>query len=216
MSVAISLPPPRFLEQIDFFTLLEVFQDAAGFHGHVTLADFRVFRIGKFEERVFVRHGRRERERILHAIDIQDKALAVLRLRQRSRRRDGSGASSSRLGVFGVGVVQRLRAGIRELVAVRFRQQFDGVVFIEGKDAIGVQRHILGIDFRICRSREREKRRAVRLRGGSELERILHAVDLQDEVVAIRRHFARRRDGGGFILVRVGGRRQFFASCATS
>ena len=74
-----------FLEQIDFFSLLEVSQEAARADRHVALADLRIARVRKSEKRISILRSRRERERILHAIDLHHEALAVLR--QRARRR---------------------------------------------------------------------------------------------------------------------------------
>ena len=122
-------------------------------------------------------------------------------------RRDRGGSG---VGAVFVGVVQLFCAaglGIRERARRVVLQQVDGIAFAEGKHLIGkfalVERHVVGVDLRFSRVRRREERISFHRRRGKD-EMVLHAVNVHDEVFAVRFHRTRRLDGGGFVVVLVG------------
>ena len=71
--------------------------------------------------------------------------------------------------------------------------------------ALPPQRHVVGADDRFPRIRGREERIFV-LRAAGKVERILLVIDMQNEVVGVLLHGARRRDrrGAGIGRVRIG------------
>ena len=157
-----------FLDQIDHTALGEILQRVAGSHFHVVLADFRFSRARKGKELCPTCHGRRERERIVHIVDIQNEVVAACLHFAMRRDRGGSG-----VGAVFVGVVQ-LFCAARIVIRKRARrrvvlQQIDGIAFVERKELAGkaalVERHVGGVNLRFSRIRGREERVFVRRRG---------------------------------------------------
>ena len=190
------------LQQIDRIALAEgqdFISDGTRVERHVLGIDLRLARILGREEDIAALRGGGQRERVCHAFDGQEEALAIRR--QRARRCD-----RGRVVVVRVDNAFFCGAGIRQFgVLFLFRQQLDLVALFEGEDFVGLQFHIRSVDRRVCRVNEREEGAAAIFRGNVELERIRHAVQGQLDFIATNLHQARLRDDCGTVACSFGG-----------